>query len=948
MIPFLKEVASHYFAEGDVEHICFIFPNRRSRAFFLKYLGEETASKGTVPILAPEALTINDFFYRATKSSQTDRTRLLVELYGQYKALNQKAESLDDFIFWGDILLGDFDDVDKYLADPAKIFTNIAEFKKMQDGMEYLTDTQREAIERLIGHFRNDKDTQGEVPKAKFYRIWNLLLPLYRNFGSVLDKKKLSYEGKVYRKLAERLDTESVVDILKEAFPETAQFVFVGLNALNECEKKLMRKMRNAGIARFCWDWCSDMIKDPDNKSSFFMSRNVEQFPQDFELTRPDSRTRFSTLSVASATGQAKQLPDLIERLGIKDGNAGIETAVVLADETLLLPVLNSVPESVSSLNVTMGYPIKGSALWDLANDISLLQMHLRNREGKWYFHHKSVWSLLSNPLVNKALSDDGKKIAEKVRNGKKYYIPEEELKGDSICELLFQPVVTDPGLSDATVTQALEKYESELVAAIAGRVAELVKADECPDMEMELDFCKEFFKTIGRLGACRLEVSAQCWFRVLAGLLAGISVPFEGEPLNGLQVMGPLETRALDFRNVIILSCNEGMFPRKSVSSSFIPAELRKGFELPTYEYQDAVWAYYFYRLIQRAENVWMVYDSRHSGIRGGEESRYIKQLKMHFGIKMDEYALTLDIGESQPGTIIKTGEDLEVIRGKELSATALSAYLSCPAKFYFQTVKGLSEDEEVSETMDARIIGNVFHKTMQKLYDGYRELDAAELSRIRKDRDKIRKIVEHFILEELRSVEISGRNIIFEDMICEYVFKTLDRDIELVGDGKITLLGLETKLRMQFHGFRFKGTLDRLDSLSEGSVRVSDYKTGKVDKLDLEIDDGNYEEVLAAVTNPDDSKRRKVAFQVYIYDKLLLEDGRFAGKILYNSIYQCNGMFTVKVEAVEVCKPFIEGMDKILEGILDEISDTDRNWTRTEVAKNCEYCPFTDICKL
>ena len=183
---------------------------------------------------------------------------------------------------------------------------------------------------------------------------------------------------------------------------------------------------------------------------------------------------------------------------------------------------------------------------------------------------------------------------------------------------------------------------------------------------------------------------------------------------------------------------------------------------------------------------------------------------------------------------------------------------------------------------------------------------------------------------------------------MICEYVFKTLDRDIELVGDGKITLLGLETKLHMQFHGFRFKGTLDRLDSLSEGSVRVSDYKTGKVDRLDLEIDDGNYEEVLAAVTNPDDSKRRKVAFQVYIYDKLLLEDGRFAGKILYNSIYQCNGMFTGKVEAVEVCKPFIEGMDKILEGILDEISDTNRNWTRTEVAKNCEYCPFTDICKL
>ena len=290
MTPFLQQVVRHYFSAGDISRRKFIFPNRRSQVFFTKYLGEEVKASGT-PVVAPGMMTINDFFYTLSGFRATDRVTLLLELYDCYKELFPKAEPLDEFVFWGDVLLGDFDDVDKYLVDPGQLYTNVADLRAIQDSYSYLTETQRKAIESFVQHFRDsgrltvDPDSDNPNVKERFFQIWQILLPLYRNFRKSLMDKGMSYEGMAYRSLAERIRTEAAADLLQAAFGDVEEYVFVGLNALNECEKAVMRRMRDARLAGFCWDFSSDMVRDPLNNSSFFMSANVSEFPQSF---RPD------------------------------------------------------------------------------------------------------------------------------------------------------------------------------------------------------------------------------------------------------------------------------------------------------------------------------------------------------------------------------------------------------------------------------------------------------------------------------------------------------------------------------------------------------------------------------------------------------------------------------------------------------------------------------------
>lgn len=949
MTPFLQQAARFFYAQGPVERTCFIFPNRRARSFFKKYLAEEIGKHAQAPVTAPAMLTMNEFFYAAGKAVPTDRVHLLLNLYDCYSRLNPKAESRDDFIFWGDVLLSDFDDVDKYLVNPSHLFANVADFKNIQDSYSYLSEGQQEAIERFLGHFRNVSATAMGTSgtkkdyKAEFLRIWDILLRLYEDFRALLKEKGMCYEGQVYRDFADRLTDESVVDILGDRFPDSDNFVFIGLNALNECEKKVMRKMRDAGIASFCWDYSSEAIKDPHNKSSVFLKDNVADFPQAF-MPDPDGLPvpEFNVISVPSSIGQAKQLPEILKMAG---GNPGIDTAIVLPDEKLLIPVLNSIPAEIAELNVTMGYPMNGSELWNLMGDISALQLHMRLKDGKWYFYHKQVWAIFSNSLVKTAADGEDAAIMDSVRSGAKYYIPEEDLCGSALLKRLFKPVVTDPAATSAGLNAGIGRYLQEILLALAPRL----KGN--PDMNFELDFAKEYYQAISRLIACDIEVLPATWFRLLSQVMGGCSVPFVGEPLKGLQIMGPLETRALDFDNVVILSCNEGMFPRKSVSSSFIPPELRKGFGLPTYEYQDSVWAYYFYRLIQRAKKVWMLFDSRAEGLRGGEQSRYIKQLELHFGVKVRHYVVKAPIShETETGCIEKTAQDLEVLRTRNLSASALQNYLTCPAKFYYHSVCGLKEDEEVSESLDSGMLGDVFHKTMQQLYAGHREISAGYLKKLLSDPAGIKATVDTKIREALHSFEVTGRNIIFEDVVCSYVDKVLRRDLELLGKygtDRFTVHGLELKVGDVIDGFSFIGFIDRLDSFSPGEIRVVDYKTGKVTDNDFIINEDNAESVVNALFGKDNAKRPKIALQLYLYDRFIKrKKGLVDGKTILNSIYQTSRLFVGGVENVALNDSFCSLMDEKLSGLLKEISDLERPWERLGDEKACGWCEFKTIC--
>ncbi len=920
MTPFLKQVARHYFRDDgpEISTLCFVFPNRRALRFFEHYLGQEIAAAGTGPVVSPQLFTMNDFVYRAAGAGQTGRIPLLIELYRCYRELNPAAEPLDDFIFWGDTILGDFDDVDKYLVQAEHLFTNVSDLKAMQDDWSWLTDTQREAVRRFTRHFLSP----GSV-KESFLSIWRILLPLYERFNKVLTDKGMWYEGKVYRQLCGRLDSTPAADIMAERFPWSGKFVFVGLNALNECEKTLLKRLHNAGLAEFCWDWKSDFIKDRHNKSSLFLNTFVQEFPQAFE---PDPEglpeCEFNVLSVPGGILQAKQLPELLNRC---NPSPGIETAVVLPDENLLIPVLNSIPEHVSKLNVTMGYPISGSQIGVLLKDLGELQMHIREREGNFYFYYKQVWTLVSNSLIRKALGEDGASVLEDCRKKRAYYIPGEELKGHPVLDAIFRPVVRSSS-ADASQVKALCAWMQDVLVVLA------LAVKEDPQMQQELDFARICHQQLADLQKYDLDISPMSFFRLLGQLTAMATVPFQGEPLEGMQIMGPLELRALDFDNLIILSCNEGVFPRRSVSASFIPPELRKGFGLPTYEYQDAVWAYYFYRSIQRASKVWMVYDSRTEGVKGGEKSRYLSQLELHFGVKINRFEVQTELGGmNQPGSIEKTNEHLEKLARAHLSASSIRSYADCPASLFYSKVEGLKPEKEVSEFLDSGMIGTVLHKAMEILYPVDRTIDSAFIEALRKDKKRIRELVGRLICKQLNTFELTGRNLVFADLICRYVDAVLAADSAMLArGGRMSIKGVEMEAHLQAGGFDFIGFVDRLDCTAPGKLRVVDYKTGRVEEKDL---------LFTGTGLP------KIGFQLYLYKRMV--QAMFPGAEVEGAIYQPAGLMGGEpVYSLSLDEEYCALMDKELDAILAEIADPAVPWSRTDDVKKCEWCDFRTIC--
>ena len=993
MKPFLRQAAEKFLAEGDVSGKCFIFPNRRSLVFFRKHLaaalseafssaaedrmsgdsvsgpasgpcsgsGLGTGPGVPVPIIAPEMLTVNDFFYKVYDVAVTDRVTLLLELYECYKALNRKAEPLDEFIFWGDVILGDFNDVDKYLVDPKQIFTNVSDYKEMQDTFSYLSERQRQAIEGFVSHF-NDRsgrltvhlDSDNPNVKERFLMIWNILYPLYTSFRSRLKEKGEAYEGMVYRDIAELISgngAEDFAERLQAVFPRSEKYVFVGLNALNECEKTVLRRMRDRGMAEFCWDYSGKMIRDRRNRSSLFMEENVREFPQKYEwdeggLGIPHIRI----MSVPSSVGQVKQIPQILSSAMAEEGVTPDDCAVVLPDETLLMPLLNTIPPDITDINVTMGYPMAGSAFHTFMNAVTAVQMYIRpsrssSGQSDELFYYKPVWTLFSDAIFRKIMTADDRETVRKIKSEVRTYISRKDLSGTPLLDLLFTPVLHDLNVPDGAQVDALAGHQLKVAAFVASALAEDV------DMSVEVTFAKEYWMNVSRLRAISLHVKPMTYMRILEQLLADVSVPFNGEPLKGLQIMGPLETRALDFRNLVILSANEGIFPRRNVSSSFIPPELRRGFGLPSYEFQDAVWAYYFYRMISRAENVWMLYDSRTEGMKSGEESRYIRQLEYHFRLPVERYIASSPVkAGSVAMEIEKTADDVRHIKDGVLSATALQNYLMCPAKFYYQSVLGLSAETEVSESMDAAMIGKVYHGVMQRLYSGRTTVGLDYLESLAGSMSEIKSMVWDLMLEELHSPEVSGRNLVIGDVIVKYVLKTIERDkeqLEARGSGEFEILGLEKRLECEFGGFRFKGYIDRMDSFAPDEIRVVDYKTGKVHQEDMQITEADGTKAVDKLFGDGPfADKPKIALQLFIYDLLLEKNGLSHGHRVIDSVYSTAQLFSGPPAQAEVGKSFYDAMSEHLASLLDEISDISKPFSRTEDLSVCQYCDFKAIC--
>ena len=614
MQSFLQLVAHDLYTKigNDLSRTVLVFPNKRANLFFNEYLAGESDK----PIWSPAAMSISDLFQKLSVQKSGDPIRLVCELYKVFKEETRSQETLDDFYFWGELLISDFDDVDKNMVDADKLFSNLQDLKNLMDDYEFLDKEQEEAIQQFFQNFSIEKRTE---LKEKFISLWDKLGTIYHRYRVNLAELGIAYEGMLYRNVIEQLDTDQL---------KYDKYIFVGFNVLNKVESDFFRKLKDAGKALFYWDYdifYTQQIKK--HEAGEFLKRNLEEFPNElpesfFNTFKEPKKIRY--ISASTENAQARFLPGWIKAITNDHSQITVEkekeNAVVLCNEALLLPVLHSIPQEVKNVNITMGFPLAQTPVYSFINAVMELQTNgYRSDTGR--FTYEAVSAILKHPYTQQLSSHAGPLERELTQTNRFYPLPS-ELKQDDFLTTLFTPRNGIKELCD---------YLIELIKNISTIYR---KEGEYNDIFNQL-YRESLFQShtkINRLYSLiesgELNIRTDTLKRLITKVLTSSNIPFHGEPAIGMQVMGVLETRNLDFRNLIILSLNEGQLPKSGGDSSFIPYNLRKAFGMTTIEHKNAVYAYYFYRLIQRAENITLLYNTSSDGLNRGEESRFMLKL--------------------------------------------------------------------------------------------------------------------------------------------------------------------------------------------------------------------------------------------------------------------------------------------------------------------------------
>lgn len=911
-MKFLREVARRFY-ERDGEKIgelCFVFPNRRSGLFFQNYLGEMVER----PLFSPVIFTINDLILSLSKLREADTTESLFLLYSLYLEVSGSQESFDEFVYWGEIILSDFNDTDKFLADPKRLFANIKDLKEIESDYSFLTDDQLSAVKSFWEGFLPEGDSES---KQKFKLVWEVLYPLYLRFREELRSRSCGYQGMIYREVAEN-------PLLLDSLSEYRQIVFVGMNALNECEKNILNNLKKRGVADFYWDYYSEMVRDPQNRSSEFISYNLSNFPPSMEIDISNPETpEIEIIGVASSVIQTKIVSQILDRCG-----GGMESAVILPDERLLMPLLHSIPESFTDVNVTMGYPLRGTPLLSLIESVANLKGERRG------YYHKRALPILKHSYIKLISPIKSKAIHKKIVQENLIYASSDLFEGDELLERIFS------GDEDIDSSSALCDKILDLLSIISTH-KEIDK--------IEREFIYHLHAIVTRIKGVLIPMSSQTFCRLLMQLIGGVTIPFKGEPLCGLQIMGVLETRSLDFETIIYCSLNEGVFPPSSSINSFIPYNLRRGFSLPVKEYDDAISSYLFYRSIYRAKRVYLIYDTRTEGLNIGEASRFILQLKYHYKLPLKESMVSFKVTSSERGEIIieKSQKVMDTLMEKfvnnncsALSASALKTYIDCPLSFYFSNVEGVEQESEISEEVEANEFGSIFHDTMQKLYYPHlkQQVSSTAIESMRKNLALIERYVDEGFSKYKNLKQVTGYNLLVKRIIVRYVLQTLKYDSSIA---PFFYLSSEKRVRSTVpvkwgYDVNLKGFIDRLDRTDK--LRIVDYKTGQGD-LKLRSIDALFQE------NGDSSDR--VAFQMMFYALMLESDNEvvwddeinIAPYFIRSLVKQTNREISVSRDQI---KSFKEGVVTLIE----EIFDPSVPFIGSENEKVCKWCPYSSIC--
>lgn len=958
MESFLKLVAADLYkhTEGNLAHTAVVFPNKRAGLFFNEYLAQESDS----PIWSPAYVSISELFRSLSPWEVGDPVKLVCELYKIFRRETQSTETLDDFYFWGEMLISDFDDADKNRVDTDKLFSNLQDLRNIMDDYTFIDDEQEEAIRQFFQNFSIERRT---ALKERFISLWNVLGNIYKGFRESLASQNIAYEGMMYRHVIEHLDVDKL---------PYEKYVFVGFNVLNKVEHTLFTQLKDVGKAVFYWDYDEFYMKENrqavTHEAGEFIRRNLRDFPS------PLSGELFKNLSkpkevhyIASSTenAQARYLPQWI-RNNLTTPEK--ETAVVLCNEALLQPVLHSLPAEVKHVNITMGFPLSQTPVYSFL--IALLELHTHGfnfKSGRYTF--QSVVTLLKHPYTRQLTGQAELLEKELTRNNRFYPLPG-ELGKDEFLTRLFTPLSGNLNLCIRL---------SETLQQVAGIYQANTSGTEDTDAFNQL-YRESLFKAYTTINRFRtlieedeLTVQSETFRRLLVKVLSATNIPFHGEPAIGMQVMGVLETRNLDFRHLVLLSVNEGQLPKSGGDSSFIPYNLRKAFGMTTIEHKIAVYAYYFYRLLQRAERITLMYNTSSDGLNRGEWSRFMLQFLIEWPHPITRQFL--EAGQSPQGTspitvektpdVMRRMQSLFDVRANpkaKFSPSALNYYLDCPLKFYYRYVAGLSAPDEVSAEIDSATFGSIFHYAAEHIYKDLtthgKVINKEALETLLRNEVKLQDYVDtafkklFFNVPQNEKPEYNGVQLINSAVIARYLKQLLQNDLryapftfiasEMEVDEPIDIQTPKGVIKS-----RIGGIIDRMDS-KDGTLRIVDYKTGG---------DADTPPHVESLFIPD-KKRSNYVFQTFLYAAIMCRKQptmKIAPALLYihraatetySPVIQMGEPRKPK-EAVEDFSKYEKEYRERLQRLLEEIFNPEKSFAQTEIIEKCTYCDFKALCK-
>ena len=876
MKSFLEHVAEDLLSRygTNLSRVAVVFPNKRASLF----LNEHLARLAGKPIWSPSYITISDLFRSHSSLQVADPILLVCELHRVFTACTGIDETLDHFYGWGQLLLSDFDDLDKNMAPADKVLANLRDIHELDD-TSYLTPEQREMIKRFFSNFSEEHNSE---LKERFLRLWSHIGEIYHQFNAQLAEKQLAYEGALYRQVV----TDESIEF------EYDTYVFIGFNLLQQVEQTLFRRLEQQGKAIF--------YQDTD-----------EVPPQ-----------HINYISAPTENIQARYISEWLNSDRIKDGR---RTAIVLCNEGLLQTVIHCLPETVDKVNITTGYPLSQTSIASLINTLINMQVHGYSLR-KQMFTRRWVESIKRHPYASIMPDDFAKE------------------RYTEIQPLLHWLI---------NITQTIATSKSPII-------------DSPLDTESLFRMYTLLNRLSGLVDSGILMVDVITLQRLIGQLITSTSIPFHGEPAEGIQVMGVLETRNLDFDHVLLLSCNEGNMPRGVNDTSFIPYALRKAYGLTTVDYKVAIYQHYFHRLLQRASDVTILYNNATSDGKTAEMSRFMLQLMVENKIPIS--FLTLKAGQTPqlhaPKTIEKTPDVIAQMRkrfSKEeggISPTAINNYLRCQLRFFYRYVCGIAEpDSTEDDLIDNRLFGNIFHKAAQVIYTPFigNTVSSMMLEELLKEEVTIERAVDEAIKQEFFKINdpsrplppLDGLQIINREVIIKYIRQLLEVDCRFT---PFRIIDLEKWESTEIGGFKVGGIIDRLDSIynsetGEELVRVVDYKTGSRDASSLPD--------VASIFTPEAVKDHSDYFlQTFLYAHIVRSKSPNKVSPCLLFIQHAGGKdydptLSIGKEPVTDIATYSDEYISLFENLLAEIFNPQLSFTPTDDRKHCETCPFASLCR-